>query len=36
MERVQTKAAKVGLAITPDMTKVTKIEKWQETNRIDR
>jgi len=33
-ERVQTEAAKVGLAINPDKTKVMKIGKWQGTDRI--
>src|SRR6218665_4104195 len=34
MERVQTEAAKVGLAINPDKTKVMKIGKLQGTDRI--
>src|SRR6218665_2234624 len=33
-ERVQTEAARVGLAINPDKTKVMKIGKWQGMDRI--
>src|SRR6218665_1895707 len=32
---VQAEAAKVGLAINPDKTKVMKIRKWQGTDRIE-